>query len=136
VAYTIRRLYTGADVHLSGVLTGAVVADALRAAARDEYLGGRRYVVFDCTAVEAFALDAADLRDVADRPELYTALRPPLLGVIVVPQLEGYAHARMWQLFAESQAVASTVVRTRDEGIRWLAARGAGDPELAADDAG
>jgi hypothetical protein len=131
VPYTIRRLHTGADVHLSGTLTGTVIADALHEAARDEYLGGRRYIVFDCTAVEAFALDATDLLAVADRPELYAALRPPLLAVIVVPQLEGYAPARMWQLFTESQAVESTVVRTRAEGIRWLRAPGAGDPELA-----
>ena len=132
MSYTIDRLYTGADVRLSGALTGAEVAEALREAARDEYLGGRHYILFDCTAVETFAIDAADLLDLADRPELYAALRPPLLVAIVVRQLEGYAHARMWQVFAETQAVESTIVRTRAEGVAWLTDRGVEDPELRA----
>ena len=131
--YTIRHLYTGADVRLAGVLTGADVTDALVAAARDEYLGGRRYVVFDCTAVDVYAISPQEMRPLAERADLYWALRPPLIAVVVVPQLEGYALARMWEVFADTQPVRTEIVRDRAAGLRWLAARGAADDELVAE---
>jgi hypothetical protein len=128
--YRIRYTPTGAEVRLSGVVTAAIIAAARREVARQHYPGGRRFLLIDHSAAEGWAIAGHEFPELVDAVDEYHAAGPRLLMAIAVPQLEGYAATRTWEVFAEALPVETGVHRTRDAALTWLASRGVDIAEL------
>jgi hypothetical protein len=131
--YTTRLTPSGADIRFTGVVTRALVEQAMAEAAACSVGAPLGYMLRDYTAIDRLDVSSADVRALtrfyADEAG---PIAPSLVAIVAVRPVE-YGLARMWELIAEDSGAygAAHVARSRAEAVAWLVAYGVPAGELA-----
>ncbi len=122
--YIARFTSNGVEVSFTGVVSGTDVVDAARVALAGPYADDLAFILVDMSGAERMDAPTAAVRRASQDNRDHLRTHPPFAVAVVAPQAVTFGLARMWQAYVDDTAIRSTVVRTRDDAVRWLAELG------------
>jgi hypothetical protein len=114
----------GAHVSFTGLTTGAEIVEAKAAALAYPYADRFQYVLCDFSDADRLDVPTSAVRCAAQADRDFARAHAPFAVAVVAPQTLTFGLSRMWQAFVDDTGIRSTVVRTREEAVGWLAELG------------